>query len=181
MCDIITRWEVVSEYPPYQCALTNTFHIRSRNLCVSYVDINTGAYFCFVVERKLDPNEYPLEVQLNWTRDEKEGKFVLRNAAHKPINVNKVSSKLHSLLAFTTVTKYLYSSCAMGGVGTILCVEYFVDDFLLQFQADKNAESSFKRKLSKREKKDQKKKDKDKQSSTAADDSDKEDVRTTSL
>lgn len=43
------------------------------------------------VERKLQPDEYPLEVQLNWTKDEKEGKFVLRNAAHKPINVNKVT------------------------------------------------------------------------------------------
>ncbi|XP_067947814.1 afadin-like isoform X2 [Watersipora subatra] len=62
-------------------------------------------------ERRLELSEYPLEVQLNWTKDEKEGKFVLRNAAHKPINVQK---------------------------------------------ADKN-ESSFKRKLSKREKKEQKK------------------------
>ena len=41
-------------------------------------------------ERRLDLGEYPLEVQLNWTKDEKEGKFVLRNAAHKPINVQKV-------------------------------------------------------------------------------------------
>jgi len=44
----------------------------------------------FVVERRLELNEYPLEVQLNWTRDEREGKFVLRNAAHKPIPVHKV-------------------------------------------------------------------------------------------
>ena len=43
-------------------------------------------------ERRLDLGEYPLEVQLNWTKDEKEGKFVLRNAAHKPINVQKVTS-----------------------------------------------------------------------------------------
>ena len=41
-------------------------------------------------ERRLDLTEYPLEVQLNWTKDEKEGKFVLRNAAHKAINVHKV-------------------------------------------------------------------------------------------
>ena len=42
----------------------------------------------------MDLGEYPLEVQLNWTKDEKEGKFVLRNAAHKPINVQKVTSIL---------------------------------------------------------------------------------------
>lgn len=51
--------------------------------------------FGFILaERRLDLSEYPLEVQLNWTRDEKEGKFVLRNAAHKPINVQKVGHAL---------------------------------------------------------------------------------------
>lgn len=70
--------------------------------------------WCFILgERKLQPDEYPLEVQLNWTKDEKEGKFVLRNAAHKPINVNKVHTTYVLIFIITLIYyyfKYLESS-----------------------------------------------------------------------
>lgn len=38
-----------------------------------------GYEFYFVEERKLDKEEKPLVVQLNWNKDDREGRFVLKN------------------------------------------------------------------------------------------------------
>lgn len=34
---------------------------------------------CLAEERKLDLDEKPLVVQLNWNKDDREGRFVLKN------------------------------------------------------------------------------------------------------
>lgn len=39
----------------------------------------TGLCVCVLEERQLDLDEKPLVVQLNWNKDDREGRFVLKN------------------------------------------------------------------------------------------------------
>lgn len=41
------------------------------------VSLSLGS--CFEEERRLDAEEKPLVVQLNWNKDDREGRFVLKN------------------------------------------------------------------------------------------------------
>lgn len=45
------------------------------------------SFFCFVEERKLNDNEHPLYVQLNWGKDDREGRFLLKREDDKTANV----------------------------------------------------------------------------------------------
>ena len=57
----------------------------------------------FTEERKLKDDEYPLLVQLNWGKDDREGRFLLKNMDEKTHLVSVFASltghlKLHSML-----------------------------------------------------------------------------------
>ena len=97
--------------------------------------------FFFAEERKLADKERPLIVQLNWGKDDREGRFLLKNedqskAAPVCLQNSFVSSS---------------SSCPYK-----ICFRRF------QLHGDQaEAPGTFKRKLSKREKKEMKKKEKE--------------------
>lgn len=93
-------------------------------------------------ERKLNPDEKPLLVQLNWHVDDREGRFLLKDLDQKPtVSVESLwlSSNHHPPVSIQSLTD--------------------------------NTDTNFKRKLSKREKKEQKKKEKLQKLNPNADDS----------
>lgn len=56
-------------------------------------------------ERRLENDEKPLYVQLNWGNDVREGRFLLRNEDHPTVRVN--------LLLFFCWHSWVWSTCCL--------------------------------------------------------------------
>lgn len=67
------------------------------------------AFPFFEEERRLDVDEKPLVVQLNWNKDDREGRFVLKN--ENDTLAPKVSESLYIMLVLTTLLKSLGLAC----------------------------------------------------------------------
>lgn len=59
---------------------------------------------CLLEERQLDLDEKPLVVQLNWNKDDREGRFVLKNENDVLPKVGALVLKTRRTSAFRTQT-----------------------------------------------------------------------------
>lgn len=70
---------------------------------------------CFEEERRLDVDEKPLVVQLNWNKDDREGRFVLKNENDAaPLKVGCASRLLSTVTPVSPYVMYTLSRPPAG-------------------------------------------------------------------